>query len=60
MDIELFITIVAGIVLANLINKTAVNPLLNKLFANASKSESGSGQALPSSACSKKLQGKEL
>ena len=32
MNIELLITIAAAIVLANLINKTVVNPLLNKIF----------------------------
>lgn len=57
MNIELLITIAAAIVLANLINKTAVNPLLNKIFGGSSKAESGgSSKSLKSSACSRYLQ----
>ena len=41
MNTELLITIITGLVLANLINKTVVNPLLNKIFGGGSKAESG-------------------
>jgi len=41
MNTELLITITVSLVLANLINKTVVNPLLNKIFGDNSKAESG-------------------
>jgi len=41
MNYELLITITAALVLANLINRTVVNPLLNKIFGGSSKVESG-------------------
>ncbi|PKG68667.1 hypothetical protein [Pseudoalteromonas sp. GutCa3] len=59
MNIDLLITIAAAIVLANLINKTVVNPLLNKIFGGNSKVESGSSKGFKSSACSRNLQEKK-
>lgn len=49
MNIELLLTVVLAIVLANIINKTAVNPLLNRLFGNASKAESSCCKAFQGS-----------
>jgi len=57
MNIDLLITIAAAIVLANLINKTVVNPLLNKIFGGSSKGEGGSSsKGYKGSASSSKLQ----
>ncbi|MBB1333944.1 hypothetical protein [Pseudoalteromonas sp. SR41-6] len=56
MNIELLINIAAAIVLANLINKTVVNPLLNKIFGGSSKAESGSSKTFNGSACSQNSQ----
>ncbi|MGO3848693.1 MAG: hypothetical protein ACTJIB_10480 [Pseudoalteromonas prydzensis] len=56
MNIELLITIAAAIVLANLINKTVANPLLNKIFGGSSKVEGGSSTGIKGSACSSNLQ----
>lgn len=54
MNIELLITIAAAIVLANLINKTVVNPITDRLFGNSSKAETGSRAEFAGSASSKK------
>lgn len=54
MNTELLITITAALVLANLINKTVVNPLLDKMFGGSSKAESG-GANLNGSASSETL-----
>lgn len=49
MNINLLITIAAAIVLANIINKTIVNLLLNKMFGGNSKVENGSSKNLKGS-----------
>jgi hypothetical protein len=41
MNIQLLITV--ALVLANLINRTVVNPMLNIIFGGHSKTESGGG-----------------
>ena len=52
MNIELLITIAAAIVLANLINKIVVNPLLNKMFGSgSSKVEGGRSEGFKGAAC---------
>lgn len=58
MNIDLLITIALAIVLANLINQTVVNPLLNKIFGFgvSSKVEGGSSTGFKRSARSSNLQ----
>ena len=54
MNTDLLITITAALVLANLINITVVNPLLNKIFGGSPQAENG-GANLKGSARSETL-----
>ena len=41
MNVEMLLTITVALVLANLINRGLVNPMLNSLFGVSSKSKAG-------------------